>query len=275
MKVKFNYWKDGKRKALTMSYDDGMRADLRLLDIFNANGIRGTFHLNAGMRNETKVTPEEIARCYAGHEISAHTLSHHHLECVPREEICYEVIEDRRRLEEMCGYPVCGASYPYGTYNSEVVEALRVLGYRYCRTVASTGKFALPDDFMRWHPTCHHEDKMLLRYPEKLRNSTQPLALLYVWGHSYEFDRNDNWERIEHFCREIGGDPDIWYATNIEIYDYVTALRALRFSVDRTFVYNPTATDVFVSADGVCVRVAAGATTDLEEEVKKHESEEK
>ena len=37
---------EGKLKALTMSYDDGVRQDRRLIEIFNRNGLKGTFHLN-------------------------------------------------------------------------------------------------------------------------------------------------------------------------------------------------------------------------------------
>ena len=39
----------GKHKALTLSYDDGRTQDRRLVDIFNRNGIKGTFHLNSGL----------------------------------------------------------------------------------------------------------------------------------------------------------------------------------------------------------------------------------
>ena len=55
----------------------------------------------------------------------------------------------------------------------------------------------------------------------------------------------------------------------------MSALRALRFSADRTLVYNPSAADVWIEADHVCVKLPGGATLNLEEEVNKHESEEK
>ena len=47
MKI-YNCFPGGKFKALTMSYDDGKLEDRRLVDIFNRNGIRGTFNLNGG-----------------------------------------------------------------------------------------------------------------------------------------------------------------------------------------------------------------------------------
>ena len=98
MRIKFNYWKDGKKKALTMSYDDGNVADRRLVELFNAHGIKGTFHLNSGRFSDWTISPDEIPTLYAGHEVSAHSLTHHFMECTPREEVCYEVLEDRRRL---------------------------------------------------------------------------------------------------------------------------------------------------------------------------------
>ena len=37
---------DAKRKALTFSYDDGVEQDIRLMEIFNKHGLKGTFNLN-------------------------------------------------------------------------------------------------------------------------------------------------------------------------------------------------------------------------------------
>ena len=35
----------GKKKALTLSYDDGVEQDIRLIDIMKKNGLKGTFNL--------------------------------------------------------------------------------------------------------------------------------------------------------------------------------------------------------------------------------------
>ena len=259
MKIRYSYWKDGKKKALTMSYDDGQIADLRLLDIFNKNGIRGTFHLNAdNIGRENRVTAEDIRTKYAGHEISAHGLTHPFLERIPQEEAVYEIMEDRKRLEAICGYPVRGMSYPYGTYNDDVLRTLPGLGIRYARTVRSTGGFNLPENFLLWNPTCKHTDPALFTYLERFKGFKYGLSLFYIWGHSFEFNNDDNWDVIERFCAEAGGDDNVWYATNIEIYDYITALRSLHFSADRTMVLNPSATDVWVGVDDVVTRIPAG-----------------
>ena len=41
--------------------------------------------------------------------------------------------------------------------------------------------------------------------------------LFYVWGHSYEFEDNNNWEIIERFCEYMAGRDDIFYGTNEEV----------------------------------------------------------
>lgn len=47
MRIKYLY-KDGKKRALTMSYDDCAAHDRRLVEIFNKYHIKGTFHLISG-----------------------------------------------------------------------------------------------------------------------------------------------------------------------------------------------------------------------------------
>lgn len=265
MRIRFNYFPEGKRKALTMSYDDGHIFDLRLIEIFNKYGIKGTFHLNGSSLNkEGMVTSENVATRYVGHEVSCHLLTHPFADRIPTIEMIDEALEDRKRLEAACGYVVRGMSYPFGKYNQELIDVLRHCGMEYSRTVGPAS-FDLPEDYMRWHPTCHHENDIFAKVDELVANKWKPLQVLYIWGHSYEFDRVEGaWERMEEFCKKAAGYADkIWFATNIEIYDYAMALKALRISADKTLVYNPTQIDVWISADECPVKIPAGETVKL------------
>ena len=53
---------------------------------------------------------------------------------------------------------------------------------------------------------------------------------------------------------------DIWYATNIEIIDYMKAFDNLKFSMDASFIYNPSIQSVWLSVDGNIVEVKGGQT---------------
>ncbi|TXK84998.1 polysaccharide deacetylase family protein [Paenibacillus sp. N3.4] len=250
----------GKHKALTMSYDDGRTADKRLVDIFNRNGIKGTFHINSGLfHSPDRLGEEEVRSLYLGHEVSAHTWTHPTIARCPNEQIVHEVVEDRRNLERIVGYTVRGMSYPNGSYNRRIQDILPGLGMEYARVVSGSGHFGMPDNWLEWQPTCHHNHD-LMQHAETFINShkTQYLNLMYVWGHSYEFDNDNNWELIEEFCTFVGGRSEIWYATNIEIVDYTKAFEQLKFSAALDFVYNPTALSVWLSVDGQLKEVKSG-----------------
>lgn len=145
----------GRHKALTMSYDDGREEDRRLVRLFNRYGIKGTFNINAGLKQEGRRIPlEEMRELYKGHEVACHTFQHPTIARCPIDQTAWQILWDRRLLEEHLGYPVRGLAYPNGSYDEEICRLLPSLGIRYGRTVGSTDKFEIPSDFTRWTATC-------------------------------------------------------------------------------------------------------------------------
>lgn len=256
MDLKFSLWPGGKSKCLTLSYDDGRVEDLRLVEILNQNGIRATFHLNTAFESKAEYLPvSEFFNLYRGHEISVHTHSHPSLTQVPPSLVLTEVMENRRILERASGEIIRGMSYPFGDYNDEVISLLKGCGMEYSRTVEETGQFRVPGDFMRWNPTCHHNRLGGLWENFIGRPLDSRLLLFYLWGHSYEFTRDNNWYVMEEFCRKAGNHPEVWYATNIEIKEYVTAIKGIRLNAEQTKLFNPSAVTVWFLAEGrpVCI----------------------
>ena len=262
--IKFDRYKNGMHFAVTFSYDDGNVADRRLVGIFDKYGLKATFNLISGrFDHDTVVSSAEIKSLYANHEIAVHTLTHPHLERMPVTAQTSEILEDRKNLEAIKGTIIRGMAYPYGTYNSDTLTAMKACGIVYSRTTKHTFGLSVPEDFMFWHPSCHHieSEPVIKNFLENTRK--QPWnygGLLYIWGHSYEFDRMNNWEVAEKMCSSLSGLDDVWYATNIEIYDYVTAMRDLIVSCDGKSIYNPSAISVWVSSDGDPVEIKPGQT---------------
>ena len=242
----------GKTLALTFSYDDGHVFDRQLIEIFNRYGMKGTFHLNSGRLGSAGhhgafVNREELTKLYAMHEVACHGVEHKDPLLLSEQELFLEYSEDRRTLEELtCGF-VQGLSYAYGRYQEKTKHMAAAVGLKYSRTVCSTHDFMLPADFLEWHPTCHFNDPMLMELGKNLLDSPphREMPLLYVWGHSYEFDRDGTWGRMEEFCKMMAGQDKVWYATNLEICEYVNALRSLEYSADGMGVYNPSAIPVW------------------------------
>jgi len=241
----------GKAKALTMSYDDGRLADERLVEIFNKYGIKGTFNINYGPISRChplRVAPERVKELYKGHEVATHAMNHPSMDRLPITEVAAEITEDRKGLEALTGGLVRGHAFPNGAFTEEIKQLLPHLGIAYARTWTENPDFNLPKDFYEWECTCHHTDPKLMEYAREFAENQryQYLQIMMVAGHSFEFDKDDNWDVIEEFCRYMGGHEDIWYATNIEIVDYLTAARNLKYSADHKTVYNPSAQTVWV-----------------------------
>jgi peptidoglycan/xylan/chitin deacetylase (PgdA/CDA1 family) len=217
---------NNKMKALTLSYDDGVEQDRRLVEILNRYGIKATFNLNSGLqsgasqwtRGDVVIRRMNIAgipELYRGHEIAVHSLTHPHLENLDKETVANELEQDKINLERIFGTEIYGMAYPFGTFNDTVVEVVRNCNLRYARGVKSTYSFDIPQDLLAYQPTIHHNDKSLMELAEtfiKLKPSKP--SVFYLWGHSYEFEVDNNWQVIEDFCRLVSGRDDIYYATN-------------------------------------------------------------
>lgn len=249
-----------RNKALTISYDDGLWSDVHLLEILNRYGIRGTFNLNSAcMEEERRVDREKIPSLYKGHEIATHGAAHLTMGRCPITDVVKEILEDRKALEELTGEIVDGHAYPNGSYNEQIRLLLPGLGIRYARTAEDTGKYDLPKDFYEWKPTCHHNHQLLEKGKEFLNiDLPQFQFLMYVWGHSYEFDRDRNWNLIEEFCKMTGGREEIWYASNGEICCYAQAIRQIYTSVDGKILVNGSGLEVYLLRDGEKIMLEPG-----------------
>lgn len=269
----FMRFPEGKKKALTLSYDDGVEQDIKLIEIMKKNGLKGTFNLNSGCYAaegtiypkgtiHRRMTKQQVTDLYtdSGMEVAVHGLTHPFLEQLPENLCLNDVIKDRENLEEQFQTIIRGMAYPYGRYNDAVVECLKCAGIVYSRTVVSTGDFRIPTDWLRLDATCHHNDPRLMELSQKFveEEPNRDPWLFYLWGHSYEFEANDNWSVIEKFAEYTGHKGDIWYANNIEIYEYVEAYRKLVYGMNGKRIYNPTAIDLYFEINGKVRCVKAG-----------------
>ena len=263
----------GKAKVLTLSYDDGVLQDKRLIKIMAENGLKGTFNINSGLFGQEssvvgrRLTKEEALSVYqeSGMEMALHSVTHPHLDQLPEILCAQEIAEDRNNLERLFGKRVRGMAYPYGTTNDAIVRVLKQVGIVYARTTVTTEKFDIPSDWLRLPTTCHHTNPRLMKLATIFVESEvlDDPQMFYLWGHSFEFDynsSNNNWGIIEGFARYIGNRTDIWYATNIEIYDYIAAYKQLEFSCEFSTIFNPSSASVFFACNNQTHEIKAGET---------------
>ena len=279
MRSVFMRYPGGKPKALTFSYDDGNMHDRRLAGIFDKYGMKATFNFCGKCMGEN-YTAEEMKEIFLskGHEIAVHGENHRANGNMRPIEGIRDVLNCRLELEEKCGRIIRGMAYPdtgitlmgnadgYG----QIKQYLTELDIAYARTLGGdNNSFLLPEDFHAWVPTAHHKNPKIMEYINEFLNidtSTKTYharrvpRLFYIWGHSYEFSNDDNWCLAEQICEKFADNDEIWYATNIEIYDYVKAYKSLVYSADGHMVYNPTLYTIYIDADGVPYEIKSGET---------------
>lgn len=220
---------NGKKKAVTFSYDDGVEQDRQLIALFNKYGMKATFNQNSGIQSRTnpftvgntvvqRLNQKGMRELYRGHEIASHALTHANLKGMDEETVYNEIAADIRNLEVFYEQKIVGFAYPFGTYDNQAVKVLKDCGIQYARTVECTHDFALQTDLLRFKASFHHNDAAIMEGIERfLRSDAEEPQLLYIWGHSYEFTVDGNWEHMENILKKLAFRDDIYYGTNAEV----------------------------------------------------------
>ena len=174
-------------------------------------------------------------------------------------------MEDRKALEDLVGYPVRGMAYPFGNFNPMVVDLLRSLGIAYSRTCLNSTNCFPPAEPLAWETTAHQyaSGPTVPERFEALVENRKYSGVFYIWGHSFEFHDKDDWAGLERIYKPLSGRSDVWYCTNIELFDYEAARTRVAIAANRASAYNPSGIPVSLKLDDRLFDVPAGCTVSL------------
>lgn len=265
----------GKTKAFTMGFDDGLANDRMLVEIFAENNLKSTFYLNSGNlgKGSTLLTESEAVELYksAGMEVASHSKNHPDLPTVYEERgnqgLKEEVLDDIAKLESLFGNDIKGIAYPgappYRLQSPEVIKFLKDNGVGYARALSSNkDTFELPKNWHVWEPNCQINYAKLGDFTNKFVNKKvfgDPL-LFFVWGHAYDINEMQSGFMLGAFCERISNLDDVWYATNGEVYSYVTDYQKLKIDAKKDTITNPTKRSLWVCCNLKTYEIKAGAT---------------
>ena len=237
------------KKYITIRFDDGITQDARIIEIFKKYNIDCcTFYVNTGLGganwawvgqafNRPDVTHIRYTRkelqsgIYDGFDVECHTLNHPSLKNYTERQVTNEVGKDATNIKKIFGYEPVGLAWPGGDTewnetNLKTILATTNIRYGSCttrNTKMGLSKFSLPQYFMTWYPTCSFSDadsEALLN--EFVTADCTEDMLFYVWGHGYEFDIFNSWDKFERMVKTISeaaaADDSIVLVTNAEFY---------------------------------------------------------
>jgi peptidoglycan/xylan/chitin deacetylase (PgdA/CDA1 family) len=112
----------------------------------------------AGDKKEPMMTAQQVKELSeAGFEIGSHSLTHAHLTDLPDDRLRAELVDSKRKIEDLIGKEVVSFSFPYGDYDCRVLEETIAAGYKYAlitklgAVVEGTSLFEIPRVNVRWN----------------------------------------------------------------------------------------------------------------------------
>jgi peptidoglycan-N-acetylglucosamine deacetylase len=217
---------------ITTSWDDGHVLDLKLADMLDRHGLKGTFYIARQYLDE-RMIDTQLSDLSQRHELGAHTLTHPTLIEIDDTQAHEEIVGSKRWLEDVIGKPVTSFCYPKGMYTRSHRDIVQNAGYSMARTVVPFD-FNIGDDPFQIPTTLHiypfplrpikglrgvrtrlqpirqfmpHRSRLNVPLSALTKWTSLAKALLdeakqqngiwHLWGHSWEIEKFDMWSQLE------------------------------------------------------------------------------
>lgn len=162
-------------------------------------------------------------------EIASHAFKHESLGRIPEKDMKQSIDSDISALEKLTGFRIVGHAYVKGSTSPATQEYLKNKGILYARGVYPNSysfKFPAESQMLKFSPTCATIDKKVFAMIQQFieTKAEKDDLLLYLWGHSYEFDfhsGNGNWEHIEKVFDTLVELRDLIFCTNAEAFMHI------------------------------------------------------
>jgi hypothetical protein len=215
-KVTLADYPGGAKMAAVLSWDDGIPQDKPAAELMHRHGWRATFFFN----HHSPMVERWRELEDLGMEIGSHSWSHPFYPLQSPSRCCDESVLMRRFLESKVNHPVISFAYPFnygpafdvdGDY---VLRAQRDAGYLSCRSTLN-GPLALDSlgDPLAMRTNGHFLIGRHKIEAEWQRAARTKLGVFYLWGHTYEIARDEDWKSFEDLLRCYGRRAEAWYAS--------------------------------------------------------------
>lgn len=227
-----------KNVFVTTSWDDGHVLDIKLADLLRKYSIAATFYISPENRElvpEVRLSKEEVQALAKDFEIGAHTMTHPRLSQIDDQTAHKEIFDSKKTLEEWLSHNIKSFCYPGGDYQEKHKQMVKDAGFSMARTVGrfateiGNDPFAVPTTihgYRHWSDAVpifreagpslfinHYLnwDELAIAYFEKVLANG---GVFHLWGHSWEIEKNGDWDRLEEVLKHIAHRPGVQYSIN-------------------------------------------------------------
>jgi peptidoglycan-N-acetylglucosamine deacetylase len=237
---------------ITTSWDDGHPSDLRVADLLDKHGMRGTFYVPcANSEGKPVMGAAEIVELGRRFEIGGHTRDHVVLTEMPAHRADSQIRANKNRLQDLLGREVTGFAYVRGRHNRIVRDLVDKAGYRYARTVKNLtsapgrDRLQVPTtaqffphsratylrNYLKGGPTFDRtaalaavlsSDRLSVGLTHAAEAAVRSGRSFHLWGHSWELDVHDLWGELDRLLGRLR-EFDVRFGTNAAWCEGLTA----------------------------------------------------
>lgn len=237
---------------LTTSWDDGHPLDIRLLELLEKYSIKGTFYIPlCNPENEVMQTNliQEISNYQ---EIGGHTVNHKFLDALNYKEAKYEIYQCKLLIENIISKQIDAFCFPGGRYSNRDIELILNAGFLFGRTTkllsaTNVNSYLMNTSIQVFNHSSITLSKHCIRHfnfhalisnflfinsnrdffelaISNFLKQIKPYDVLHIWGHSWEIDKFNLWNRLEDLFKYLSSYDRIICLNNTDTWNYLQNL---------------------------------------------------
>lgn len=236
-------------KIITTSWDDGAMEDFKLAEILNKYNLEATFYIPQKNSERPVISVAQIRDLASVFEIGGHTLNHVFLTTVSPKIRWQEIEGCFNWLNEIIGVAPASFCAPKGLYADEILQMVKKSGFKLLRTTHLLNIKGVSNNSILplLHTTVQMYEHTMVTYCKHLmkrrkiatliswllmHSETELLNLIekqlhlirknqvgvfHLWGHSWEIDEYNLWNKLEAVCNLLSKQNDFIYMKNNQI----------------------------------------------------------
>jgi len=219
------------KAIVTTSWDDGCPLDLKLAELLSKYEISATFYIPLSNIERETLTNKAIRNISFNFDIGGHSLNHVDLTQIDPKNAINEIMGCKDKLEQIADRKISSFCYPYGKYLPQTIQMLKNAGFNCSRTVNQCRR-TVKNPF-KLGTTIHAKEYQAYHYYKHSMLSLDPCLFMFLlkrnlffksweriafetldfvinnggiwhlWGHSWEIQENDDWDKLERVLRHI------------------------------------------------------------------------
>lgn len=203
---------------IVTSWDDACKHDLKLAELLEKYELPAIFYWQSNLEKAHNIgkvkeflTMDDCIAISKKFEVGSHTVTHQYLTDLNIKQARNEIFISKQIWEGILGRPITSFCYPRGRQNSIIRMLVKNAGYTDARTTV-VGWTHKSTDAILTNTSVHvgvdrveYKGKCWEDFAREIldRARKEDDSIFHVFGHSWEIERENDWQALDDFFKEL------------------------------------------------------------------------